>query len=73
MVLNAPNGTVPISKTNIKIGKKYNRQALEGMLKFLKAVYADLLYDVEKEGLDPFDAIKSGLAEIHRLKKTRFQ
>ena len=64
---------VPITETNIKIGKGYNRQALEGMLKFLEALYEDLLHDIEKEGLDPLDAIKSELAEIHRLKKTWLQ
>jgi len=60
---------VPITEANIRIGKEYNRQALEGMLKFLEALYEDVLHDVESEGLDPLDAIKSELAEIHRLKE----
>ena len=60
---------VPITDANIKIGKEYNKQALEGMLKFLEALYEDLLHDIKKEGLEPLDAIKSELAEIHRLKK----
>lgn len=64
---------VPITEANIKIGKEYNKQALDGMLKFLEALYEDLLHDIEKEGLDPFDAIKSELAEIHRLKKAWLQ
>ena len=64
---------VPITETNIKIGKDYNRQALEGILKFLESLYEDLLYDIEKESLDPLDSIKSELAEIHRLKKTWLQ
>ena len=64
---------VPITETNVKIGREYNRQALEGMLKFLEALYEDLLHDIDKEGLDPLDAIKSELAEIHRLKKTWLQ
>ena len=64
---------VPITETNIKIGKKYNRQALEGMLKFLEALYEDLLHDINKEGLDPLDAIKSELVEINRLKKAWLQ
>jgi len=64
---------VPITETNVKIGKEYNKQALEGMLKFLEALYEDLLHDIEKEGLEPLDAIKSELAEIHRLKKTWLQ
>ena len=63
----------PITDTNIKIGKDYNKQALEGILKFLEALYEDLLYDIEKEGLDPLDAIKSELAEIYRLKKNWLQ
>ena len=64
---------VPITQENIKIGKEYNRQALEGMLKFLEALYEDLLHDIEKEGLDPIDAIISELAEINRLKKVWLQ
>ena len=64
---------VPITEANIKIGKEYNRKALEGMLKFLEALYEDLLHDIDKEGLDPLDAIKSELREIHRLKKTWLQ
>ena len=64
---------VPITESNIKVGKEYNRKALEGMLKFLEALYEDLLYDIEKEGFDPLDAIKSELAEINRLKKTWLQ
>ena len=64
---------VPITETNVKIGKEYNKQALEGMLKFLEALYEDLLHDIEKDGLEPLDAIKSELAEIHRLKKTWLQ
>lgn len=64
---------MPITEASIKIGKEYSRQALEGLLKFLEALYEDLLYDIEKEGLDPLDAIKSELAEIHRLKKVWLQ
>lgn len=64
---------VPITETNIRIGREYSRQALEGMLKFLEALYEDLLHDIEKEGLDPLDAIQSELAEIHRLKKAWLQ
>ena len=64
---------VPITEANIKIGKEYNRQALEGMLKFLEALYEDLLHDIDKEGLDPLDAIKSELAEINRLKRVWLQ
>ncbi len=54
---------------NLKIGKEYNRSALEGMLKFLEALYEDLLYDIENEGMNPVDAINAELAEIARLKK----
>ncbi len=59
--------TVPISETNIKIGKKFNKVALEGLLNFLEALYEDLLFDI-KNGLSPVDAIKSELQEIKRLK-----
>ena len=55
---------VPITDENIRIGKEYNKEALEGMLKFLEALYEDLLHDIEKEGLSPIEAIKSELAEI---------
>ena len=60
---------LPITEKNIESGKKYNKEALEGMLKFLEALYEDLLHDIEKEGLSPIDAIKSELAEIQRLRK----
>ena len=59
--------TVPISNTNIKIGKEFNRTALEGLLNFLEALYEDLLHDIEN-GLQPVDAIKGELQEIKRLK-----
>ncbi len=65
---NIINTAVPISDENIKIGKNYNKVALDGLLKFLEALYEDLLYNIEN-GLDPLDAIKSELEEIHRLKK----
>ena len=60
---------LPITKTNVEIGKGYNQQALAGLLQFLEALYEDLLHDIDREGLDPLDAIKSELAEIDRLKK----
>ena len=66
------NTAVPITDENIKIGKTYNKVALDGLLKFLEALYEDLLHDIES-GLDPLDAIKSELDEIHRLKKIWLQ
>jgi hypothetical protein len=60
---------VPITKKNIGIGKKYNKEALEGMLNFLEALYEDLMNDIKKEGISPLEAIKSELTEIKRLKK----
>lgn len=63
---------VPISDKNRKIGKNYNKVALDGLLKFLEALYEDLLYNIDK-GLKPLDAIKSELEEIHRLKKIWLQ
>ncbi len=56
-----------ITKENVEVGKKYNKEALEGLLKFLEALYEDLLSDIEK-GLEPTEAIKSELEEIHRLR-----
>ena len=66
------NTAVPITDENIKIGKTYNKVALDGLLKFLEALYEDLLHDIER-GLDPLDSIKSELEEIHRLKKIWLQ
>ena len=60
---------VPVTETNIKIGREYNKVALEGFLKFLEALYEDLLHDIEKEGLSPIDAIKAEPTEIRRLQK----
>jgi len=61
--------TIPISEDNLRIGKEYNKVALEGLLKFLEALYEDLIHDIEKEGLSPIEAIKSELEEIQKLKK----
>lgn len=63
----------PISDSNVRIGKTYNKVALEGMLNFLEALYEDLLHDIDKEGLEPREAIESELAEIRRLRKTWLQ
>lgn len=60
---------VPISENNIKIGKEYDNVALSGLLNFLEALYEDLLYDINKEGLAPLEAIKSELEEVKRLRK----
>ncbi len=59
----------PITAANVRIGKEYNRAALEGMLNFLEALYEDLLADIDKAGLSPREAIESELAEIRRLRK----
>ncbi|MEK6961008.1 MAG: hypothetical protein AABX47_07595 [Nanoarchaeota archaeon] len=57
-----------INETNIEIGRSYNQIALDGLLKFLEALYEDLLSDIEK-GTEPIAAIKSELYEIRRLRK----
>jgi len=59
---------VPITKDNINIGKSYNRDALEGLLEFLEALYEDLISDINK-GMNPLEAINSELDEIKRLRK----
>ena len=59
---------IPISDKNVQIGRQYNRVALEGLLKFLEAIYEDLLHDIEN-GLEPIEAIKSELDEVRRLKE----
>ena len=64
---------VPITKENIEVGKGYNKEALEGFLRFLEALYEDLLNDIENEGFEPIDAIKSELTEVRRLKKVWLQ
>ena len=69
---NIINTAVPITDKNLRIGKNYDKVALDGLLKFLEALYEDLLYDIDK-GLNPLDAIKSELEEIQRLKKIWLQ
>ncbi len=64
---------VPITKENVDIGREYNKEALDGFLRFLEALYEDLLNDIENEGLEPIDAIKSELAEVRRLRKAWLQ
>lgn len=59
---------VPITNNNIQIGKSYNREALEGLLEFLEALYEDLINDINK-GMNPLEAINSELDEIKRLRK----